>query len=349
MWHRNRKRTDVTPAADWAVPNEAEKSGAGVLLFAYGAQETLNHFLSEATAAARSFRQLNPSLQIAVVSNNASVDTATFTQHIKPRPDLLFAGSRCPYQRGAAAQTCKGMPRQWATRLYYMAMTPFELTWALDSNSVSCTANAMTEFLAAAYRSSLWGFDIAHANQHRASMYPHNWNILYLWSPRTSALMRDWLLLQMRRGITTDDQATLHAAEQRARRVGSGVRVGQMPTRHAAAFYSASPKRGWFPRITRPLEGPADVVHCKGADCQSWCQAFASAGGTAGAYQLMMVDATAAPPRVVRGSEACATALNATSCPIFSIDYERGRGAANEVFRPRLGNAQKFRVSDLKW
>lgn len=110
-------RATAIPAADWAVPNEAQKSGAGVLLFAYGAEETLNHFLSEATAAARSFRQLNPSLQIAVVSNNASVDTGIFTQHIKPRQDLLFTGSRCPYQKGAAAQTCKGIPRQWATRL----------------------------------------------------------------------------------------------------------------------------------------------------------------------------------------------------------------------------------------
>ena len=35
-------------------------------------------------------------------------------------------------------------------------------------------------------------------------------------------MMRDWLLLQFRRGLATDDQGTLFAAEQRqrARRVG---------------------------------------------------------------------------------------------------------------------------------
>ena len=229
-----------------------------------------------------------------------------------------------------------------------MAMTPFELTWALDSNSVCCTAGAMAKFLAAAHRSGLWGFDIAHANQSPSHMYPHNWNIVYLWTPRTSALLRDWLLLQMRRGITTDDQATLHAAEQRARRVGSGLRVGQMPTRHAAAFYSADPNRSWYPRVTRPLHGPVSVLPCKDADCRRWCQAFASAGGTGGAYQLM-ISANSTPPLVMRGAEACATALNDTRCPTFSIDYARGRGAANEVFRPRLANAKEFRVSDLNW
>tara|TARA_B110001452_G_scaffold258560_1_gene253929 strand:- start:614 stop:1018 length:405 start_codon:yes stop_codon:yes gene_type:complete len=117
--HRGRRgaKRGAFTTPTWAVPNEDEKSGAGVLLFAYGATETLNNFLSEATTAARSFRQLNPSLKIAVVSNNASVDLGVFTQHIIPRPDLLFAGSRCPYERGAAAQTCQGMPRQWVTRL----------------------------------------------------------------------------------------------------------------------------------------------------------------------------------------------------------------------------------------
>jgi hypothetical protein len=29
-----------------------------------------------------------------------------------------------------------GFPRQWLTRLYYMAHSPFHITWALDSNVV---------------------------------------------------------------------------------------------------------------------------------------------------------------------------------------------------------------------
>ena len=40
------------------------------------------------------------------------------------------------------------------------------------------------------------------------AFYPHNWNIMYAWNARTSTLFRDWLMLQLRRGITTDDQVS---------------------------------------------------------------------------------------------------------------------------------------------
>jgi hypothetical protein len=153
-------------AALWAVPGEAAKSGAGLLLFAYGDASTLSHFLGEAAHAARSFKEHNPEMQIAVVTNNASVDRALFSHVLRPREDLLFPGSPCPYERDAAkAAKCSGRRRQWATRLYYMALSPFELTWALDSNAISCTPGAAGRFLAAARASPpLWGLDIAHAS-----------------------------------------------------------------------------------------------------------------------------------------------------------------------------------------
>ena len=89
--------------------------------------------------------------------------------------------------------------------------------------------------------------------------------------------MRDWLMLQLRRGITTDDQATLFAAEQRGRT--HGLRLGQMPTPYAAAFYSVKPQQGFFPRLSRPLRGRAHVLHCKerNGQCAPWCDAFARA------------------------------------------------------------------------
>ena len=160
---------EATPAAAWALPGEAAtKAGAGLLLFAYGSDAyTLNHFLGEAAFAAQSFKAHNPELQIAVVTNNASVDRTLFSHVLRPRPDLLFPGSPCPYEKDPAkAATCTTYQtrRQWATRLYYMALSPFELTWALDSNVVSCTPGAAGRFLSAALASELWGLDIAHAN-----------------------------------------------------------------------------------------------------------------------------------------------------------------------------------------
>ena len=157
---------ESSEAALWAVPGEAAKSGAGLLLFAYGDASTLSHFLGEAATAARSFKAHNPEMQIAVVTNNASVDRALFSHVLRPREDLLFPGSPCPYEKNPAkVAKCSGRRRQWATRLYYMALSPFELTWALDSNAISCTPGAAGRFLAAARASPpLWGLDIAHAN-----------------------------------------------------------------------------------------------------------------------------------------------------------------------------------------
>ena len=116
----------------WAVEGEEKKAGAGCLFFAYGGAQ-LDHFLQEATTAARTFRVHNPALPLAVVTNNATVDAA-FTHHIRPRHDLLFPGDTS----NGGQNRADGFPRQWLTRLYYMAHSPFQITWALDSNVVTC-------------------------------------------------------------------------------------------------------------------------------------------------------------------------------------------------------------------
>ena len=81
----------ITPLS-WAVEGESAKSGAGLLFFAYGGRKTLQHFVREAQYAAASFREHNPTLPIAIVTNNETVDRRVFTTHIMPRADLLFAG-----------------------------------------------------------------------------------------------------------------------------------------------------------------------------------------------------------------------------------------------------------------
>lgn len=106
-------------------------------------------------------------------------------------------------------------------------------------------------------------------------MYPHNFNLVYRWSPRTSALMRDWLLLQIRRGVASDDQKTLHFAEMRQLRAG-GLHVGQVSTPYAAAFYNAlriTTADGAVSnmRITRVIHGPVHVLHSRTpTDCAAF-------------------------------------------------------------------------------
>ena len=186
----------ATKTLPWYVEGEESKAGAGVLLFAYGRRQ-LNHFLLEAQDAALTFRRHNPRLKIAIVTNNATVNPEIFSRHINPRSDLLFAGD---LSNGGQNRT-DGWPRQWLTRLYYMAHSPFEITWALDSNVGTCTPGAAQAFLDAALQTKLWGYDVAQASQSVLVMYPHNWNIVFRWSPVVSSLMRDWFLLQLRRGV----------------------------------------------------------------------------------------------------------------------------------------------------
>ena len=240
----------------WAVDGARNKSGAGVLFFAYGGVQ-LSRFLNEAAAAAQSFRRHNSRLPIAIVTNNESVDARLFTVRVAVRPDLLFAGDTSNGGQNRGDKT----PRQWLTRLYYLAHSPFEITWALDSNAVSCTPGAAQAFLDAALATKLWGFDIAHASQAKGQMiYPHNWNIVYRWSAATRSLLRDWLLLQLRRGVTHDDQATLHLAEIR-HIAAKRVRVAQLGAAFAAAFVTAYDKDGDLARLTRRIVGRAHVFH----------------------------------------------------------------------------------------
>ena len=332
--------------ATWAVPRQEHKHGAGLLFFAYGAQVTLQHFLVEAGNAALSFRHPSANITIAVVTNNETVDPSIFDIHIKPRRDLLFAGDPCPY--GPKGCNAKARPRQWAPRLYYLALSPFEVTWALDSNVACCHPQLAAAFLHSALRTRMWSFDIATANQGVGSMYPHNWNIMYRWTRATSDLMRDWLMLQLRRGLGTDDQGTLFAAEQRQRASG-GLRVGQMPTPYAAAYYSAFSKRGQFyPRITRPLEAEAVLIHTRNNDAagrRGWCAAFNEAKGV---RRQVMCDSEKGLKNTklmhsVRSSKACRLALGTNWCPFGRMKGERD--AEDKIFDPPLATVGKLKLA----
>ena len=162
--------------------------------------------------------------------------------------------------------------RQWTTRLYYMALSPYRITWALDSNTMQCPGErahgAIHRFLLAAERTAMWGVDIAHANllnplhapmgAHAAArrnlMSPHCFSLLWKWNGRTSNVFRDWFMLMLRRGVASNDQEPLRYAEVRQQRMGAGgLTVGQIPTEFAGSLYTVWPGRGrFYPRIRAP-------------------------------------------------------------------------------------------------
>ena len=153
--------------------------------------------------------------------------------------------------------------RQWLTRLYYLAHSPFKVTWALDSNVLSCTPGAAQAFLDAALATDLWGFHIAHGSQNIASptMYPHNWNLAFRSDAMVVGLMREWFSLQVQQGVASDDQSTLHVAELYFRKAYGkrGFRVGQIAPSFGTAWQNVVQTETHHVKITNRLDGPVHV------------------------------------------------------------------------------------------
>ena len=335
-----REPTELVPthAAPWALPGEEAKDGVGMLFFAYGGTKQVDAFLAEATAAAASIREFNPNLSIAIVTNNASVNRRVFTTHIVPRDDLVFPGSKCP-------DVCRPdhVARQWTTRLYYMALSPYRITWALDSNTMQCPGErahgAIHRFLLAAERTAMWGVDIAHANllnplnapmgAHAAArrnlMSPHCFSLLWKWNGRTSNVFRDWFMLMLRRGVATNDQEPLRYAEVRQQRMGAGgLTVGQIPTEFAGSLYTSGRAAAGSTRASRALSAalcrscmrrPSTAARSctstghRGAEPSTWVSTLRRRARRACAAHV--------PSRVARGSRGSSSSANSARacCP----------------------------------
>ncbi len=324
-----------------------------MLFFAYGGTSQVHVFLQEATAAALSIRRLNPTLNIGVVTNNATVDRAIFTHHITPRSDLIFPGAVC-------SDACRPdkLQRQWTTRVLYMAYSPFEITWAMDSNVYACpgpsASNAVHKFLLAAESTDLWGYDIAHANLARGSaIFPHLFSLVWRWTPATSNVFRDWFMLMLRRGLAKSDQEPLRIAEARQLAAG-GLRLGQVPTEFALAMNSAFLTSFW-PRVTRPLQGAARIVHSTplprkhGLNGPAFC---AAANADVGVRRQLahFTEAGAPPPLPVLRTEAeCMRALNTTKpCPFGNSGMRRHPEADGELLETR-GMGLAGVIKKLHW
>jgi len=150
-------------------------------------------------------------------------------------------------------------------------------------------------------------------------------------------VFRDWFLLQLRRGITTNDQDPLSLAETRQAKAG-GLRVGQVPTEFAGAFYS--PVGGaFYPRITRVLHGPAQVIHVGPSMGPGWCAAF---NDHAGKPRQMVVQNASVQGRpltflIQRGRDGDRTALMDGNKSLFAnVTETEGCRAALGVGPPRM-------------
>lgn len=234
-----------------------DHAGSGVLLFAYAQNATaLQRYVREAALSARGLKARNPRLRVALATNaheQARAMRDAFDVVVPIRPDHVFSGG---YKTPAPNGTFRLKTRQWLSRIYYLAHTPFALTLALDGQAVTCT-DQLAQILQREERAAPW-YDLAYNTQQRSSK-PHNWALLYRSNPATRALLRDWFVHQVNRDAMGEDQTTLHDVVERALAAGT-IRRARLHSDFAAAFAPVTPN-AIRPRTTQVLTSPARLFH----------------------------------------------------------------------------------------
>jgi hypothetical protein len=230
------------------------KRGRGVVYSAYSfdTNRTLPKYLEEAAVSAKQLKQNNPTIPIAIITNAKLNDVPSiFDQIIKvPDPMLFRSLSTRP----------DGIYRQWFTRAYYLAHSPFQITWYVDSHVSFLTTTleqAMEDF------EKKTDVDIAVANSQPNGFTCHNFAILYRWNDRVQKLFADWLFRQLQVGMTIDDQHTMCDAmacggEQ------YGLKYGAISSQWALAWLSlnSGKDKEWWPiRTTRILSSAPQICH----------------------------------------------------------------------------------------
>jgi FkbM family methyltransferase len=230
------------------------KRGHGVVFCA-----SLPKFLNEAIQSATILKQNNPTIPIAIITNAAAnnnrTGSTTVFDHVIPVKDSYLFHSE-------STRSDDGIFRQWFTRIIYLAHSPFQTTWFLDSH-----ARVVTTQLEQAFQQFEQSeFDIAIPSSQPNGFYCHNFAILFKWNHRVRNLFIDWILRQLERGISTDDQGPLCQALGCAGKA-YGLKYGAITSSWALAWLSLHADttddnhHHWKHRTTRVITGKPHICH----------------------------------------------------------------------------------------
>jgi hypothetical protein len=222
------------------------KQGVGVYYVSYGRESA--RFVHDAYNSARRIRRLNPHIRTAIATNYRGPLLKEFnhTVHI-------------PFRHFDAS-------RQWLTRLFYLALSPFELTLEIDSTVTVCSTTLVEELEA---ERQAKGFDFA-SQVERVSVsqtlkhvvHPHNFALMYFWNPNTIRLLSEWFEIYKDTYNTLDDQKTLSLAIQ-SPKLAEHVRIAKIKDNFALGFLSPSScsPPGSKVRCTRAFAGNVAMFH----------------------------------------------------------------------------------------
>ena len=204
-----------------------------------------------------------------------------------------------------------GITRQWFTRLLYMAMTPFELTLAYDTNVACC--KDLTPAITALEATD---FDFAVATQRVGTLIPHNFAIVFKWNKRTERLFERWLVAQLMTGLPVDDQHSLgFVAKPMAE--DKELKLRALDASLSAAYVSIDGKNRFYPRATRRLDGSVYMIHTKPNNGDEMCARFNKYAPTPRVMVSSKVNGTLKSDVSVFDENACTNQLGSVRCPPF--------------------------------
>ncbi|CAN0025763.1 unnamed protein product, partial [Heterosigma akashiwo] len=150
----------------------------------------------QAKTSATRFKQKNPGLPIAIVTNaERSAVPDVFDIHIPVAKQHLLD------------RWGKTGIKQWQTRIKYMALTPFKTTLMLDATTISCTDQLSNLLQGPQFQK----FDIAIQTEGLGTMRPHNCVVLYRNTAATLNMLKHWDRYHKCAHRSQDDQDTLQA------------------------------------------------------------------------------------------------------------------------------------------
>ena len=114
------------------------KQGRGVVYAAYSFDTNISlpKFFEEAVVSAEQLKKNNPTIPIAIITNaKVSMVPSVFDHIIRVRDEMLFT---------TMSTRSDGVFRQWFTRAFYLAHSPFEITWYTDSSASFLTTTLVS-------------------------------------------------------------------------------------------------------------------------------------------------------------------------------------------------------------
>lgn len=311
---------------------EVERMSQGLLLFAYATkEESFQGAIGEVAKLLTAFYRFNSGLGIPVaLVTNAPVSTLQSNLYIPPQERFYIINPLSEIVK-AGQTTSDGLYHGqigggWFTRLFYLGVSPFDVTLSTDGNSMFCGtvqkhfgAVAQYDFVVA--RQDLW-------NCPRMSS-THNCFMAFRRSAVTTQIFRVWAKQQHLKGLTADDQETLYKSLQLVQKEIPTARLGLMLGSFATSWKRLQVGSGKllpYPQISSLMWGHPVLMHSSGF---SSCDVFSNISEANANRPRVAVVAGKSPPRLVYSVDECREYLAASSPADASQAYIKACGDVN--------------------